>query len=149
MIQFISKLTIARRRPAQRGGAPYVSKMLVQNWLDKLAQTASHGNVDAHLELISQNINIVDTNGEEPLEYKDWAEKCRQRFQANHPMRVSYRDMRIKTMTPARVKFVATETVEQSDTVNKRGMEFIIQREDDGRWRAVQERILPLPESAR
>lgn len=125
-----------------------MSKLLVQNWLDKLAQTASHGNVDAHLELISQNINVVDNYGKETLEYEDWAEKCRQRFQTGHPVRVSYRDMRIKTMTPARVKFVATETVERSDSVNKRGMEFIIQREDDGRWRAVQERIFPPSKSA-
>jgi len=115
----------------------------VQDWLEKLADTASKGNVDAHMELISENINVLDEPGKRNLDYHGLAEYCRNRFQANAPIRVSYRDMRIKTMTPARVKFIATETVEQPDCVDQRGLEFIIQREDDGRWRAVQERLLP------
>lgn len=120
-----------------------MSKMLVQNWLDKLAETATRGNVDAHLELISQNINVVEAPGEDGLDYQYWAEYCRQQFQAERPVRVSYGDMRIKTMTPARVKFVATETIERSNQISQRGMEFIIQREDDGHWRAVQELFIP------
>lgn len=119
-----------------------MSKVLVQNWLEKLAETASKGNVDAHMELISENINVLDEPGNRNLDYHDLAEYCRSRFQANAPIRVSYQDMHIKTMTPARVKFIATETVEQPDCVDQRGLEFIIQREDDGRWRAVQERLL-------
>jgi len=119
-----------------------VSKVLGQNWLEKLADAASKGNVDAHMELISENINVFDEPGNRNLDYHDLAEYCRSRFQVDAPIRVSYRDMRIKTMTPARVKFIATETVEQPDCVNQRGLEFIIQREDDGRWRAVQERLL-------
>ncbi len=119
-----------------------MSRILVQAWLDKLAKAATHGNVDAHLELISQSISVVNAPGKDTLDYGDWAEYCRERFRANQPIRVSYRDMRIKTMTPARVKFIATETVECPDTVNHYGMEFIIQREDDGCWRAVQERFI-------
>ena len=124
-----------------------MSKVLVKMWLDKLARTATNGNVDAHLELISQQINIVDTEKKRCLDYSDWAEYCRQRYQTNNPVQVEYGDIRIKTMTPARVKFIATETVEAPDQVDRRGTEFIIQREDDGIWRAVQERLIPLPES--
>jgi len=133
--------------PAQPGEAPQVSKVLVQNWLEKLARTATTGNIDAHLELISEKINIVDTERKRSLDYSDWAEYCRRRYLSDHPILVKYRDIRIKTMTPARVKFVATETVEQPNQIDRRGMEFIIQREDDGIWRAVQERLIPLPET--
>lgn len=126
-----------------------MSKVLVQDWLEKLANTASNGNVDAHMELISENVNVLDEPGKRNLDYTDMAEYCRNRFQSEPPVRVSYRDMRIKTMTPARVKFVATETVECPNKVNQRGMEFIIQREEDGCWRAVEERLLNRPESNR
>jgi len=125
-----------------------VSIVLVRNWLDKLARTATTGNIDAHLDLISEHVNILDTEKQQNLDYADWAEYCRQRYLADQPILVKYRDVQIKTMTPARVKFIATETVEQPDKVNQRGTEFIIQREDDGMWRAVQERLIPLPESA-
>jgi len=40
--------------------------------------------------------------------------------------------------------FKSIETVEGSDgIVNSNGIEFIIQKEDDGQWRVGQERILP------
>lgn len=126
-----------------------MSKILVQNWLEKLANTANEGNIDAHLELISEKINVLDEPGQRNLDYTELAESRRHRFQADTPVHISYRDMRIKTMTPARVKFVATETVEQPDRVNKRGKEFIIQREDDGCWRAVEERCIPGPDASR
>jgi len=124
-----------------------VNKVLVQDWLEKLANAASKGNVDEHMELISENINVLDEPGQRNLDYEGLAEYCRSRFQDNAPLRVSYQDMHIKTMTPARVKFIATETVEQPDCVDQRGLEFIIQREDDGRWRAVQERLLTADDS--
>ena len=132
-----------------------MSKVLVQNWLEELARTATTGNIDAYLGLISQQINIVDIEKKQSLGYSDWAEYCRERYLAifspvgiAQAIQVKYRDIRIKTMTPARVKFVATETVEQPHQVDQRGTEFIIQREDDGIWRAVQERLIPLSESA-
>ena len=40
--------------------------------------------------------------------------------------------------------FKSIETVEGTDgSVNTSGIEFIIQKEEDGQWRVFQERILP------
>jgi hypothetical protein len=40
--------------------------------------------------------------------------------------------------------FKSIETVEGNDgSINTSGIEFIIQKEEDGHWRVAQERILP------
>ena len=47
------------------------------------------------------------------------------------------------TLTPGNVLFKTTETVEGTDgTVNRKGVEILIRKEADGKWRVVQERIL-------
>jgi len=120
-----------------------MNTVLVEEWLNRLALTLNKGAIDEHLDLISENVSVLTGPGKQNLNYQDRIEYCRRRFQSNHSLRVSYQEMRIKTMTPARVKFVATETVDRGDGETRaQGKEFIIQREEDGQWRAVQERYL-------
>lgn len=46
-------------------------------------------------------------------------------------------------MTPGSVMFKVNETVEGSDgTVNAQGVEIVIRKESDGKWRVVQGRML-------
>ena len=50
--------------------------------------------------------------------------------------------------SPGRVMFKTLETIEASDgTCNSNGIEIIIPKEDDGKWRVLQERILPEEEA--
>ena len=120
-----------------------MNSVFVEDWLNRLALTLNKGALEEHLELISENVNILTGAGDKNLNYQDRIEYCRQRFQSSKPHHISYREMRIKTITPARVKFVATETLERGDGETRaQGKEFIIQREEDGQWRAVQERYL-------
>jgi ketosteroid isomerase-like protein len=44
--------------------------------------------------------------------------------------------------------FKTFETVEATDgTINAQGIEILLEKEDDGQWRLVQERILPADEA--
>ena len=58
--------------------------------------------------------------------------------------KVSYEGLNILAETADRIMFKSIETVEGNDgSTNTSGIEFIIQKEDDGQWRVGQERILP------
>ena len=49
--------------------------------------------------------------------------------------------MRISTDT--NIMFKTYETVEATDgSINAQGIEVIIEKEEDGQWRAIQERVL-------
>jgi len=55
---------------------------------------------------------------------------------------------KVQVMTPGRVMFKTVETVEANDgTVQAHGVEIILEKETDGKWRVVQERILSREEA--
>jgi len=80
----------------------------------------------------------------EVITYVDWFNQCQHEFENKLLKKVSYEGLNILAETAERVMFKSIETVEGSDgSANASGIEFIIQKEGDGQWRVVQERILP------
>lgn len=60
---------------------------------------------------------------------------------------ISYQGLNVIADTPDRIMFKPIETVEGVDgEINSNGIQFIIQKEEDGQWCVSQERILPADE---
>ena len=79
----------------------------------------------------------------------DWARKCTHEFGTNVLKSVSYQGIKMLDATDSSVRFRTYETVEGTDgTVNSQGIEVLLQREGDGKWRVVQERVLRPLETA-
>jgi ketosteroid isomerase-like protein len=52
------------------------------------------------------------------------------------------------TVTPGEVLFKTTESVEGTDgSLNRHGLEVLIRKEADGKWRVLQERIVAVDEA--
>jgi len=113
-------------------------------FLAVMAETANHLDFDAHMNLISKDVSVYGVPGFEVITYDDWFNQCKHEFDNKLLKKVSYDGLNILAETPDRIMFKSIETVEGSDgIVNSNGIEFIIQKEDDGQWRVGQERILP------
>jgi len=113
-------------------------------FLEQMANTANALDLEAHMDLISKNVSVYGVPGFEVIGYQDWFKQCKHEFENQLLKQVSYQGMNVLAQTPDRVMFKSLETVEGSDgTVNTNGIEFIIEREQDGVWRVSQERILP------
>ncbi|MES0327152.1 MAG: hypothetical protein ABUK13_03065 [Gammaproteobacteria bacterium] len=118
--------------------------MNAQSFLDAMASTANDLNLDEHMNLISKDVAVFGVPGFEVIAYQDWFNQCQHEFENKLLKKVSYQGLSIVAETPERVMFKSIETVEGSDgEINSNGIEFIIQKEDDGQWRVSQERILP------
>lgn len=118
--------------------------MNAQNFLDLMASTANALNFDEHMNLISKDVSVFGIPGFEVIGYQDWFNQCQHEFENRLLKQVSYQGLNILVETPERIMFKSIETVEASDgNKNTSGIEFIIQKEDDGQWRVTQERILP------
>lgn len=118
--------------------------MNVQNFLDLMASTANDLNLNEHMSLISKDVSVFGVPGFEVIGYQDWFNQCQHEFENKLLKKVSYQGLNVLAETPERVMFKSIETVEGSDgEKNSNGIEFIIQKEDDGQWRVSQERILP------
>jgi len=118
-------------------------------FLAAMADTANRLDFDAHMNLISKEVSVYGVPGFEVITYDDWYKQSQYEFENRLLKRVSYEGLNILAETPERIMFKSVETVEGSDgTVNSQGIEFIIQKEEDGQWRVSQERVLPDDELA-
>jgi len=116
---------------------------VAREWLEASARTANAKNYDAHMDLISKKVQVFGVPGFESLGYEDWAKQSKHEFESGLLKRVSYAGMKVQVMLPGRVMFKTTETVEATDgSVQTHGVEIVIEKEPDGKWRVVQERIL-------
>ncbi len=113
-------------------------------FLAVMAETANKLDFDAHMNLISKNVSVYGVPDFEVITYDDWFNQCKHEFDNKLLKKVSYQGLNILAETPSRIMFKSIETVEgNDDSINTSGIEFIIQKEEDGQWRVAQERILP------
>lgn len=118
--------------------------MNAQSFLDLMATTANDLDLNEHMDLISKDVAVFGVPGFEVIGYQDWFNQCQHEFENKLLKKVSYQGLNVLAETPERIMFKSIETVEGSDgEKNSNGIEFIIQKEDDGQWRVSQERILP------
>ena len=117
--------------------------MTAQQFLDQMADTANSLDLDAHMDLISKEVSVFGLPGFEVIGYDDWLKQCKHEFDNKLLKQVSYKGLDVLTEMPDKVIFKSIETVEGTDGAsNTYSIEFIIQKEDDGKWRVTRERIL-------
>lgn len=111
--------------------------------LEAMALTANSGAYASHMDLISKDVHVYGVPGFDVILYDDWARQCKYEFDEGLLKQVSYEGLRVVTMTTVNVLFRTTETVEGTDgTINRHGLEILIRKEADGKWRVYQELLL-------
>lgn len=126
-----------------------MSIQIVEKLLQEMARSANEKDYAAHMDLISQQVSVFGIPGFDVIGYDDWARQCRHEFDNNILKCVDYGPIKVVAHAPGRVMFKTLETVEATDgTRNSNGVEIIIQKENDGKWRVLQERVLPDDEAA-
>lgn len=120
-----------------------MSNNTVSAFLQSMADTATHMNLEAHMDLISRKIQLFGVPGFEVIGYDDWFAQCQHEFSQGLIKGVSYQGLKIITPTENRIMFKTIETVEATDgACNIMGIEVIIEKEEDNKWRMSQERVL-------
>lgn len=121
---------------------------VAREWLEASARTANAKNYEAHMDLISRKVQVFGIPGLDVVGYSDWAKQCQHEFETGVLKNVSYTGIKVQVMTPGRVMFKTIETVEANDgAVQAHGVEIILEKEEDRKWRVVQERILSREEA--
>lgn len=113
---------------------------IAHRWLKERARSTNERDHDAYLELISKHFQAFIPNQRKSIGYTDWVRNYlyELRTQTDYAV-VSYGATRLKANLPGRVMF---ETVE-ANRESLRKIEVIIQQEEDGKWRALQEKVGP------
>lgn len=120
-----------------------MSTQVAEKLLQDMAQSANDKDYAAHMGLISQDVRVFGIPGFEVIGYDDWAHQCRHKFDNNILESVSYGPLKMMAQSPGRIMFKTLETIKAHDgSCNVNVVEIIVQKEDDGKWRVLQERIL-------
>ena len=126
-----------------------MSEQIARQWLHAAAESANQKDHAAHMALISRRVSLHGVPGYEHLDYDDWSAQTAHEFSNNLLKSVRYEGFKLITATEKNIMFKTFETVEGTDgTVNAQGIELLLEKEDDGQWRLIQERILPDDETA-
>jgi hypothetical protein len=125
-----------------------MSEAIAKQWLEDARTTAANNDHAAHMALISRKVSLQGVPGYENIGYEDWAAQTQHEFENNVLKSVSYSGFKPISSTGSHIMFKTFEIVEANDgTVNAQGIEVLLEKEEDGRWRLVQERILPTDEA--
>ncbi|NNF97112.1 MAG: hypothetical protein HKM94_09320 [Halobacteria archaeon] len=126
-----------------------MTQTIAEQWLLDAVRTANAKDHEAHIDLISKRISLQGVPGFESIGYEDWSRQCQHEFENNLLKSVRYDGFKLVADTATRIMFKTYETVEATDgTTNAQGVEMLLEKEEDGKWRLVQERILPADETA-
>ena len=125
-----------------------MSEAIAKQWLENAVTTAANKDHVAHMSYISKKVSLQGVPGYANIGYEEWAAQTKHEFEGNIIKSVRYQGLKLLTATNTHIMFKTFETVEANDgTVNAQGIEMLLEKEEDGEWRLVQERLLPTDES--
>lgn len=120
-----------------------MSSEIARRWLDAVEQTADALDYPAHMNLISQRVQVFGTPGFAVIDYADWSRQCAHEFAEGILASVRYLGLKVIVAQADRIMFRTVERVEARDgTVQEHGLEVLLEQEADAQWRVVQEKIL-------
>jgi len=125
------------------------SNPTIEAFLVQLALTANSKDHAAHMDLISKNVQVYGLPGFEVLGYDDWSKQCQHELEDNILKGVQFECLWVRVEQPDQNLFVVKEIIEANDgTVIRQTAEMLIRRDDDGKWRLQQERVLSEQEAS-
>ncbi|MGB0849396.1 MAG: nuclear transport factor 2 family protein, partial [Thiolinea sp.] len=117
--------------------------MIAQEWMDASAKTATERDFDAHFNLISKKVRVTGVPGFESISYDDWARASEKDFKDGVLVSVTYNGLKMTAHNDTQIMFKTLETILANDGSQKmQGVEVLIELEEDGVWRVIQERVM-------
>lgn len=116
---------------------------IAQQWMENCCQTIHNYDHSAHMNLISEDVQVLGVPGYEVIGYADWYSQCEYEFREKLIARASFDGLKIRQSDESKIMFLTNETIQTTDgTVDNHPIEVVLSREDDGAWRVTRERLL-------
>ena len=122
---------------------------IAQDWMDSCCQTIQQYDHNAHMDLISKDVQVFGVPGFDVIGFEDWHSQCDYEFREKLIQQASYDGLKIHQSNPKQVMFLTNETIHATDgTVDSHPIEVVLTLEEDQRWRVTQERLLSAEEAS-
>ncbi len=120
-----------------------VAEEIIQQWMQACCKTLAQYDLEAHLDLISKNVQVFGVPGFEVIDFSGWEAQCKYEFANKLIKAVEYQGLKILRESPTTIIFITLEIIMDADG-NKipSGIEAILTKEADDKWRVTHERVL-------
>jgi len=119
------------------------AQQIAEQWLTAAAETAGNKDLEGHMGMISKRISVLGVPGFDNIDYDIWYNQCQHQFSMSMIKSIAYKGFNLISATEAQITFTIYETVVGTDgTLNEQIMEMLLEKEDDGVWRLVSERVI-------
>ncbi len=124
------------------------AEQIAQHWMDQCCITIQQYDHNAHMDLISKDVQVFGVPGFEVIGYNDWFSQCEYEFNEKLIQQASYQGLKIRQSNKQQIMFMANETIKATEgTVDTHSIEVVLSKEQDGKWRVTQERLLSKEEA--
>lgn len=124
------------------------AETIVQDWMNQCCETIKSYDHPAHMNLISEQVQVFGIPGYEVIGYNDWFSQCEHEFKEKIIKQARYQGLIISQSDEDQITFLTVETVSANDgTVDTHPLEAVLKKETDGQWRVVRERLITQDEA--
>ena len=118
-------------------------EQIAQNWMDNCCQTIQQYDHKAHMNLISEQVQVYGIPGFDVIGYADWFSQCEYEFREKLIEKASYAGIKIRQSNNNQIMFLTSESILATDgTTDTHPIEIVLSKETEGQWRVTQERLL-------
>jgi len=117
-------------------------KEIAQNWLDDMSYTAAVRDYDAHMDLVSRDVQIHGVPNAGVIGYKGWARRRMHEFKNGLLFSLTYKNLELRSADENEITFSVRETMKSTEGhVLVLDKEIMLAREGKETWRVKLERI--------
>ena len=115
---------------------------IAEDWLNALSESVLNKDINAHMRLVSKNVQVYGIPNMDTLNYQQWLYRRDNEFLNNKLLSLKYKIIRIKNDQLRRLGFEVEEQMIAADgsavIISK---DILLEREEDENWRVVEEKI--------
>jgi len=119
-----------------------MAQHIAEDWLNALSDSVQNKDINAHMQLVSKNVQVYGIPNMDTLNYQQWLYRRDNEFLNNKLLSLKYKIIRIKNDQLRRLGFEVEEQMIAADgnavIISK---DILLEREEDENWRVVEEKI--------
>ena len=120
----------------------FLAEQTVRSWFMNMSGSVQSRDIDQHIQHVSKKVNVYGMPSKAVISYKEWKSRRHNELKNKDLLALNYKGIHIISCSAKRITFNTSETL-----VGKGGKmviidkNIIIEHEDDGNWRLVEENI--------
>jgi len=120
----------------------HLAEQTIRSWFSNMSSSVRGRDMVQHLKYVSRKISVYGMPSKAVITFKEWKARRQKELLTEELLALNYQGIRIISSSPKRITFNTSETLVGKDgKMVIMDKNIIIENEDDGNWRVVEESV--------